>query len=205
MFKNNIIRGAVVMLCLVTMALTACGKGAAKEKGAQSALELKKPTRGTDPDTEMSADKLKYFPSNRYWTKNGTKLVVEGGFYNLSGAYDVLELDDPYIYLNDLDGNTVYIVKVNENYVGAIPHGGFVPYNFTISDIPGGADSYKATELIPILATAFTYADHYAVNCPYCGNAVPPEPVVREPAKCSFCNGDGHVICPDCEGTGETG
>ena len=25
MFKNNIIRGAVVMLCLVTMTLTACG------------------------------------------------------------------------------------------------------------------------------------------------------------------------------------
>lgn len=211
MNKNSrFMRTVVAMLCVLMLGFCACAEVVAKEKGVQTDATL----------NAMTTDKLRYFPSNRYWTDNGTKLVVEGGFYNLSGDYDVISLDDsPCIYVDDLEGNTVAVVKIKKKSVGVIPHGGFYPYNFTVSTIPGGANTYRATELIPILEASFTYADHFSENCPYCGNSSQLDGFTNREAgypansgtgtldtteyPCYYCLGKGYLTCSVCRGSGK--
>lgn len=166
------------------------------------------------PDSAIASDRdtddspLFYMPSNRYWTKQGTELVVEGSILNLSSDYDVIELRNAVIYINDLDGNTLASCNVNEDYVGAIAHNGSIVYNFTIDDIPGGGASYRASGMIPVLVTDYVLADHLRVDCPHCNNETTEyvsgsDEIVPDRTVCTHCNGVGLVTCPDCKGTGK--
>ena len=90
-----------------------------------------------------------------------------------------------------------------------------IPYNITVSSIPGGASAYSATDLSIKMEADFSYNIHQAKNCPYCNNvtsyntntgktnsddslAVQSESV--EKIKCSKC--EGTRKCKECNGTG---
>lgn len=152
--------------------------------------------------TEMNPDDLEYYPVNTYWS--GADLVVEGGFFNFTSEYDVTGLENAVIYMVDSDYNVVATVQVNEAAVGVVPHNGESIYNFTVSSITGGSTAYKATSLRPVLETEFTYAEHQAGSCPYCGGV----PVVPSPSSgannniCTWCDGKGYTTCIVCKGTG---
>lgn len=125
--------------------------------------------QGSTAGAEMGDEELQYVPSRVYWTNKGSKLVVEGGICNSSDAFDVVQIDEAVVYVVDGDGNVVAEAKVNVGHVGAVPHNGSVPYNFTVTSIPGGSGSYGADELYPVLAARFTYGEHGGQDCPYCG------------------------------------
>lgn len=149
-------------ISLLTCILTGCGDSS----NSSSALgDINYP----NSNTVMREDELQYLPSNTYWTKNGTELVVEGGIYNLSSTCDVVSMEDAVIYL--LDGNDTIVaeINVNESYTSKIPHNGGVIYNFTTTSVLGGSSLYKATELIPYLACSWEYVICEGKNCSYCG------------------------------------
>lgn len=152
-----------------------------------------------------NSNDIGYYASRTYWINNGTKLVVEGSFFNFTSDYDFIELVDTYINIVDKHDNVVARVKVNENNVSVIPHNGAYPYNFTVSSIPGGSSTYKASELFPRLETDFTYVQHQSQNCPYCGNIsiTNHSSISNHGIECEHCHGTGYVTCPDCGGTGK--
>lgn len=150
----------------------------------------------------MDPDDFEYYPFNTYWS--GSKLVVEGGFYNFTSEYDVTGLENAVIYMVDPDDNVVATVQVNETAVGVVPHNGESIYNFTVSDITGGSSAYKATSLRPILETEFFYAEHQAGNCPYCGGVSVAQSSGSRSSNivCTWCDGKGYTTCIVCKGTG---
>lgn len=176
---------------------------------------MKAQTLSNNSGSDNVTVKLIYYAPTRYWRNNGTELVVSGNFFNLSSEYDIVELNNAYINLNDIDGNTITSVRVNERMVGCIPHNGNYPYNFTVNSIPGGSSSYRPSSLIPTLETEFTYTEHLTANCPNCAGSasgkaynsaypIEPEETVEPVRKaCWMCGGSGYRVCPDCNGTGK--
>lgn len=196
--KNCNLKMFVMLLFAVSLLvciLNGCGDSSGGSRGSSNS------------STAMSTDELVYLPSNTYWTNNGTKLVVEGGIFNLSSSCDVISMHDAVISLVDSNDTVVAEINVNKAYTSKIiPHNGSLAYNFTTTSIPGGSSSYKAMELIPRLYCSWEYEICEGQNCSYCGgdSSNTSNIVGGYPSKggdCLACGGSGK--CEDCYGTGD--
>ena len=168
---------------------------------------------------EMDPDKLIYVPSNVEWLKNGTKLVVEGAFYNLSSEYDVIGFEEVVFYMVDKDEKVITTVDVNTDTIPVVPHNGSCTYNFVINDLEGASEAYQRYKayraygifgLVPKLEAEFNYVSCEGYNCSYCGGSSRNggnsggTGASGDSARCTECGGtgDSDIKCTNCDGTG---
>lgn len=189
---------------LFTISLLACiltGCGTSSDVSGSSNYLMEDDFSTGNNSNAMREDELRYFPSNTYWTDNGTPLVVEGGIFNLSSSCDVISMEDAVIYLVDGNDTIVAEINVNESYTSKIPHNGGVSYNFTTTSIPGGSSSYRAMELIPYLSCSWEYVICEGQNCSYCGGSSSYTSDAGGSAGADYSSNDD--ICINCGGNGK--
>lgn len=152
---------------------------------------------------EMDPSNLIYIPSDMTWKNDGTELVVEGAFYNLSSEYDIVGLEE-----------TIITVYADTDHIQLVPHNGSCTYNFVIDGLEGISETYKGNKkygtfsLIPKRETEFEYVACEGNNCRYCGgsskSANSKKTEYRNSKVCSECGGSGKSTykCTYCDGSG---
>lgn len=167
---------------------------------------------------EMDVEELIYECDNVTWSNSGSKLTVEGTFYNLSSECDVIELNDVVFGMFDSDGDLIFTIDVDTSDIEVIPHDGSYTLTIFVDDVDDIPQQYKKKNSLisDIEDGTFTYGVCEGKNCSYCGGSNGSNRNTRKSTnsnsntsssddydywiECSGCKGSG--VCSMCDGTG---
>ena len=171
---------------------------------------------------EMEEDEFFYECDSITWSNSGSKVTVEGTFYNLSSDCDVVALEDIVFGLYDGNDDLLFTVDADTSFIEVIPHESSYTYTFWVDDINDIPQKSKKNNSVYIEDGSYSYNACEGRNCSYCaladednsnsrkstnkntsnsGNSGNDNDNYDEETLCSRCDGLG--VCMECFGDGD--
>ena len=154
---------------------------------------------------EMEEDEFFYECDSITWSNSGSKVTVEGTFYNLSSDCDVVALEDIVFGLYDGNDDLLFTVDADTSFIEVIPHESSYTYTFWVDDINDIPQKSKKNNSVYIEDGSYSYNACEGRNCSYCALADESNSNNRKSTNNNTSNSDDYdywMTCSTCKGTG---